>query len=92
MPQNFITRNRRLYFLSDESRVTIFICLKNLSSSAGFKPANLGSNGKHDNHYTTDGEHLQSVIGIRAMTHTLLCKTYQVVKQKSNSWYVVKNI
>jgi hypothetical protein len=28
----------------------IFIALKNPSSSAGFQPANLGYNGKHDYH------------------------------------------
>jgi hypothetical protein len=33
-----------------------FITLKNPSSSAGFKPANLGSSGKHANHYTTEGD------------------------------------
>jgi hypothetical protein len=32
----------------------IFITLKNWSLLAGFEPANLGSNGKHDNHYTTE--------------------------------------
>jgi hypothetical protein len=30
--------------------------LKNHSSSAEFEPKNLGSNGKHDNHLTTEGE------------------------------------
>jgi hypothetical protein len=34
----------------------IFIALKNLSPSAGFKPANLGSNGKNVNHFITDDE------------------------------------
>jgi hypothetical protein len=28
----------------------IFIAIKNPSSSAGFEPANLGYNGKHDKH------------------------------------------
>jgi hypothetical protein len=28
--------------------------LKNSSPSTGFDPANLGSNGKHPNHYTTE--------------------------------------
>jgi hypothetical protein len=31
----------------------IFIALKNQSSSARFEHGNLGSNGKHDNHYTS---------------------------------------
>jgi hypothetical protein len=30
--------------------IKALIGLKNLSSSAGFEPANLGSSGKHDNH------------------------------------------
>jgi hypothetical protein len=33
-----------------------FIALKNPSTSAGFEPANLGFSGKHDNHYTTEGD------------------------------------
>jgi hypothetical protein len=32
------------------------IALKNPSSSAGFEPNNLGSNGKHNDHYTTKNE------------------------------------
>jgi hypothetical protein len=28
----------------------IFIAIKNPSTSAGFEPSNLASNGKHDNH------------------------------------------
>jgi hypothetical protein len=32
----------------------IFITLQNPSSSAGVEPANLGSSGKHANHYTTE--------------------------------------
>jgi hypothetical protein len=35
-------------------RAVDFIALKNLSPSAGFKPANLGFNIKHANHYTTE--------------------------------------
>jgi hypothetical protein len=31
----------------------IVIALKSASPSAGFEPMNFGSNGKHDNHYTT---------------------------------------
>jgi hypothetical protein len=38
----------------------IFIALKNLSSSDGFQSANFGSSGKHDNHYTTEGDCLKS--------------------------------
>jgi hypothetical protein len=33
-----------------------FIALKNSSFSAGFEPANFGSSGKHDNHYTTEND------------------------------------
>jgi hypothetical protein len=35
----------------------IFIALKNPSLSAGFENANLGSNGKHANHYTTEDDY-----------------------------------
>jgi hypothetical protein len=34
----------------------IFIAFKNPSLSAGFEPVNLGSSGKHDNHYTTKND------------------------------------
>jgi hypothetical protein len=34
----------------------LFIAFKNPSLSAGFERANLGSNGNHDNHYTTDND------------------------------------
>jgi hypothetical protein len=34
----------------------IFIALKNSSPSAGFEPANLGSNNKHTYHYTTEDD------------------------------------
>jgi hypothetical protein len=36
-----------------EAVLRIFIDLKNISSSAGFEPANLWSNSKHDNHQIT---------------------------------------
>jgi hypothetical protein len=32
----------------------IFIALKNPPLLSGFEPVNLGSNGKHDNHYTIE--------------------------------------
>jgi hypothetical protein len=34
----------------------IFMVLENPSSSARSEPANLASIGKHDNHYTTEGD------------------------------------
>jgi hypothetical protein len=34
----------------------IFIAIKNLSLSAASEPANLGSNGKHVIHYTTEDD------------------------------------
>jgi hypothetical protein len=37
-----------------EGVLRIFITLKNLSPSVEFETANLGSNGKHTNHYTTE--------------------------------------
>jgi hypothetical protein len=38
----------------------IFIALKNPSSSVGFEPANFGSNGKHDNHHTTEDNYVHN--------------------------------
>jgi hypothetical protein len=34
----------------------IFITLKNSLLSAGVEPANLGPNGKHDNHFITEND------------------------------------
>ena len=47
------TRDPRLYFPSEGSRTQDFYALKNPSTSAGFEPANLGSNGEYDNHGNT---------------------------------------
>jgi hypothetical protein len=44
----------------------IFIAVKNTSPRLGFKLANLGSNGKHANHYTTE------------VTSTHFCYRYQI--------------
>jgi hypothetical protein len=41
-----------------EGMLWIFITVKNPSTSAGFKPTNLGTNGKHANHYTTENDYL----------------------------------
>jgi hypothetical protein len=40
----------------------IFVALRNLSLSGGFEPANLGSNGKQANHYTTENDRCQDNI------------------------------
>jgi hypothetical protein len=54
MSSNLTTWGRWLYVPFEGSCVTDFIAYKNQSSSAGFEPANLESNGKNDNHSTTD--------------------------------------
>jgi hypothetical protein len=41
-------------FLPKEAVQRIFIAIKNSSLSAGFEPVSLGSDIKHDNHYTTE--------------------------------------
>jgi hypothetical protein len=41
-----------------EDVLQICFAHKNPSPSAGFEPANLGSNGKHANQYTRDEEEL----------------------------------
>jgi hypothetical protein len=53
MPYNLTTWDCRLYVPSEGSLATDFVALKNPSSSAGFEPENLESNGKYANHYTT---------------------------------------
>jgi hypothetical protein len=45
----------------------IFITLKNPSSSAGFEPTNRGSNGKHDDHYTTENNTLAVQLALTVM-------------------------
>jgi hypothetical protein len=41
---------------SKEVVLRTYIALINQSPSAGFEPANLGSNGKHDDHHTTEND------------------------------------
>ena len=41
------TWDRQLYFPSEERRAEDFFALKNLTASAGFKPANLGTKGQY---------------------------------------------
>jgi hypothetical protein len=47
---------RRFYFPSEGSRATDFYRRKNTSPSTVFETANLGSNGKHANHYITEDD------------------------------------
>ena len=42
-----------LYFLSEGSHTQDFYALKNPATPAGIEPANLGSRGEYDNHWTT---------------------------------------
>jgi hypothetical protein len=60
LPHSFHLMNhyvtRCLYFPPKEDMLQTFITLKNPSPRAGFKLANLGSKGKHDNHYTTKND------------------------------------
>jgi hypothetical protein len=50
MPHKFTIWDRRLYFPFKEDVLRIFIAIRNPSSSAGFEPAYIRSNGKHANH------------------------------------------
>jgi hypothetical protein len=43
-----------------ENTLRIFIGFKNPSPSAGFEPANIGSNCKHANNYTAEGDYSYS--------------------------------
>jgi hypothetical protein len=42
-----MTRDRRLYFPSEEKRAEDFFACKHPTASAGFEPANLGTKGQH---------------------------------------------
>ena len=48
-----MTREPRLHFPSERSHIQDFYALKNPSTPAGIEPANLGSRGEYDNHWTT---------------------------------------
>jgi hypothetical protein len=61
-----------------EVMLWIFITLKNWSSSAGFEHANLGSNGKHDNHYTTKNKFLFNSIHYTIKMFMMAQKTFLV--------------
>jgi hypothetical protein len=54
MPQHFTTYDRNLYFPSEKWRAAYFSLPQMFIIKAGFVPANLGSNGKHANHYTIE--------------------------------------
>jgi hypothetical protein len=47
---------RQLYFPPKEVVLLIFITHNNPSPSAGLEPVTFGSNGKHNNHYTTEDD------------------------------------
>jgi hypothetical protein len=51
-----MTWGRWLYFPSEESSAMDFFTLKNPSLLAEFEPMNIGSNGKHNNLYTTEND------------------------------------
>jgi hypothetical protein len=48
-----------------EPVLQIFIALK--STSAGFEPATLGSNGKHTNHYTIAATYIHASYGCQEL-------------------------
>jgi hypothetical protein len=63
-----------------EVMLRTFITLKNPLSWSRFEPANLGYNGKHSNHYTTEGDdtvvtsHRQTSIHVTKFTDKVQCK------------------
>jgi hypothetical protein len=67
-------------FLSERSRATDFLSLKNPSSSAGFEPANLGF--KYDNHRTTEAD-FQFTISTsrRTLRRHITCAVEVVLEQ-----------
>jgi hypothetical protein len=56
----------------------ILITLKNPSPSAGFEPSNLGSNGKHDKHYTTKAidTHVNTVYYIKYVSNVQISTSH----------------
>ena len=48
-----MTQDQQHYFPSEASHTQEFYALKNPSALEGSEPANLGSSGKYDNHWTT---------------------------------------
>jgi hypothetical protein len=66
IPVGFLTCRKTLRHGTDgftpPSKYGLLSPLKNPSSSAGSEPANLESNGKHDNHYTTEGDKINIIL------------------------------
>jgi hypothetical protein len=59
-----------------EGMLLIFITLKKSTTSAGFEPMNLGSDGKHTNCYTTEATSMNLCIHIMLLeTRLLYCRT-----------------
>jgi hypothetical protein len=70
------------YFPSEGRRVTDFIAFKNPPPSAKVEPANLWSDGKHANDYTTEEDltHLNidtSPSNLIALSPRLICFQYE---------------
>ena len=64
------TRNPRLYFPSEGSHTQDFYALKNPWTPAEIEPANLGSRGEYDNHWTIGFDDLR--LTIPSVVHSLL--------------------
>jgi hypothetical protein len=56
MLQNFTTWNQRLYFPSEESRASEFDCPQKSIVLGRVYALEPRGNGKHGNHYTTEGD------------------------------------
>jgi hypothetical protein len=67
-PLNLTTWGWRLYFLYEGRRAEDFYRSCKSFDSAGFHPANLGLNGKHANHYTTEATMSKSYSPILYLT------------------------
>ena len=60
--RKYATRDKRLYFPSERRRAEDFFALKNLTASAGFEPANLGTTLPIDHRSHFNLYHIQGPI------------------------------
>jgi hypothetical protein len=84
-----------------EAVLRIFIALKNPSLSAGFEPANRGSNSNHDNHYTIQNDtdkyrwqscrkiQMQSPCIVQSFVHS---NTHCYTTEQNCDWYLFLNL
>jgi hypothetical protein len=90
-----ILRHEAYGFTSPPKEVVlrIFIALKNPSLTAGFEPANLGANSKHDNHSTIENDlHTHNKTTGKTITYKLNIHSLSKFVQGNNLFSRLRHI